>query len=276
MDRRTRPIRAILTTQGERIVIFAFEERPSDSPWVERVWRTRAERPGSFSSIAASRWEMVVSRYRGETTITVRGPETIATPATCLWTGAEFFGIVYRLGTFMPNLPPGQVMDRRDVTLPDAAGQSFWLHGSAWRYPNYDNADTFVARLARDGLIAHDPVVQEALHGHLNDVSVRTAQRRVLRATGLTPSTIRQIDRARHAASLLQQGASIFDAVFEAGYFDQAHLTRSLRRFIGQTPSQILDKDRAEQTSLLYQAATPWQLRDPQFADQEIALGAAV
>ncbi len=46
--------------------------------------------------------------------------------------------------------------------------------------------------------------------------------------------------RARHARTLLQQGISILDTVEQAGYADQPHLTRSLKRFMGQTPAQIL------------------------------------
>jgi methylphosphotriester-DNA--protein-cysteine methyltransferase len=39
--------------------------------------------------------------------------------------------------------------------------------------------------------------------------------------------------------TLLRQGASILDTVYQAGYFDQPHLTRALKRFTGQTPAQI-------------------------------------
>ena len=45
--------------------------------------------------------------------------------------------------------------------------------------------------------------------------------------------------RARQAAALLQGGIPIIDTVFELGYFDQAHLTNSLKRFLGQTPVQV-------------------------------------
>jgi len=31
-------------------MIFSFEERPSDSPFVERIWRTQSERAGAFTS----------------------------------------------------------------------------------------------------------------------------------------------------------------------------------------------------------------------------------
>ena len=71
-----------------------------------------------------------------------------------------------------------------------------------------------------------------------------------MRATGTTLATIRQIERARHAANLLRRGVGILDVVHDAGYFDQAHLTRSVKRFIGQTPAQISRAE--EQLSFLY------------------------
>lgn len=218
---------------------FTIEERPSDSPFVKTIWRTHSERTGTFLSQAASHWEMVVTRHEGRTTFTVRGPETQATPIDVQWTDGEFLGIVFRLGAFMPHLPPGQIMDRRDANLPEATSTSFWLDGSVWQFPDYENADTFVDRLVRDGLLVRDEIVDAVLQGHPRALSLRSVQYRFLRATGLTYSTILQIERARQAAALLEQGRSIPDVVYEAGYFDQPHLTRSLKRFMGQTPAQI-------------------------------------
>jgi methylphosphotriester-DNA--protein-cysteine methyltransferase len=68
----------------------------------------------------------------------------------------------------------------------------------------------------------------------------------------LTQGSIRQIERARRATILLQQGISIPDTVDQAGYADQAHLTRSLKYFIGKTPAQIIRKSEPEQMSLLF------------------------
>lgn len=56
---------------------------------------------------------------------------------------------------------------------------------------------------------------------------------------GLTQGSIRQIERAQQAAALLERGVPILDAVYETGYANQPHLTRSLKRFYGQTPAQI-------------------------------------
>jgi len=92
--------------------------------------------------------------------------------------------------------------------------------------------------------------VDEVVNGRPGELSTRTAQRRFLRATGLTHGVFRQIERARHAATLLKQGAGILDTVQEAGYFDQAHLTRSLKHLIGRTPGQILRE--RPQLSFLY------------------------
>jgi hypothetical protein len=231
-------------------MIFTFEERPADSPFVERIWRAHSERAGSFISIAASHWEMVVTRQDGKTMLTVRGPETRATPVHCS-AGGEWFGIRFKLGTVMPPLPASNLVDG-DVNLPDAGSRAFWLHGSAWQFPDYENADTFVEWLVHDGLLVREPVVQAALHGQLEDVSVRTAQRHFLRTTGLTHSAVRQIERVRYATTLLQQGLSILDVVDEAGYYDQPHLTRSMKYYIGQTPAQILDRSRDVQLSFLY------------------------
>jgi hypothetical protein len=55
---------------------FAFEDQPSDTPFVERIWRARPEREGDFTSIAASLWEIVITSYAGKVMLTVRGPKT--------------------------------------------------------------------------------------------------------------------------------------------------------------------------------------------------------
>ena len=218
---------------------FILEERPSESSFVERIWHAQCACPGTFISAAATSWEMVVTIYQGKSTITVRGPETKATPLHYQWVGAEWLGIRFKLGTFMPLLLLRSLLDRRDVDLPGATGNSFWLHGSTWEIPTFDTADTFADRMARASLLARDPVVEAVLEGHLNVASTRSIQYHFLRTTGLRYKTIQQIERARQAKALLEQGVSIPDTVLKTGYFDQSHLINSLKRFLGQTPTQI-------------------------------------
>jgi AraC-like DNA-binding protein len=236
-------------------VFLVFEDRPSESPFVERVWRCHSERAGTFTSMASSHLEMVVTSHHGRTFLTLRGPETRATEADCPVDG-EWLAIRFRLGTFMPQHPASRLRDRRDEQLPAASARTFVLDGWRWEYPDFENADTFVARLARRGVIARDTAVEAALHGERTALSRRSTQRHFLQAMGMTHGTHRQIERARHAVTLLTQGASILDTVHEAGYFDQAHLTRSFARLIGQTPARVARRD--QQLSFLPETSTAY------------------
>jgi hypothetical protein len=154
----------------------------------------------------------------------------------------------------MPRFLPGSLRDHKDVTLPPATGHSFWLNGSALGYPDFDDAETFVRRLTKSGILSRDPIVDDTLLRWPGELSLRSSQRHFLRSTGVTYATFRQIERARYATSLLREGVSILDVVSSVGYFDQAHLTRSLRRFIGETPAKIIQWHK--QLSFLYK--TSW------------------
>lgn len=232
-------------------MIIFDKERPSDSPFVERIWNCHSEGADPFLSIAESRCELVIARLHGKMTMTVRGPETRAISLGNCPPLGEWLGIRLKPGVHLAHLPISSLVDAA-VTLLDASGQSFWFAGSAWRFPDYENADTFVDWLVREDLLLRETVVGQALQGHLKDLSPRSVQRHFLQATGITQSTIRQIERARYATLLLQQGVSILDTTLEAGYFDQPHLTRSLTYFIGQTPAQIREQSQQSQLSFLY------------------------
>jgi hypothetical protein len=216
---------------------FVYDERPSDSPFVERVWRNDSGSVSSFLSVAKPYWFMVFTHQYGRTHISVHGPETRATLAPCP-EEAEFLGILFKVGSFMPSFPSHALVDG-ELELPQVSKRSFWLNGAAWDIPTFENVDTFVARLAREGLIARDEVVDSVLAGAPPRLSPRTVQRRFQRATGLTHGATHQIIRAGQAVRLLQQGTPVLDVVEQAGYFDQAHLTHALKRLIGLTPAQV-------------------------------------
>ena len=176
-------------------MFLPIEHRLSDSPLVDRVWRSHSERAGMVLSVAASHIEMVVTRHRGKTFLTLRGPETKATTAD-YHEDSEWLGIRFKLGTFIPALLPNNLLDRRDVTLPGASTRAFWLDGSAWEYPGFENAEIFVSRLVRNGVIARDSIVEAVMHGHSQTLSLRSTQRHFLHATGITSLDV-AADRTR-------------------------------------------------------------------------------
>lgn len=215
-----------------------YEEKPSDSALAQTIWRTQAVSDGCDIVTADSSWDMLIIRQDGKTRIAVSGPMTRATPISHQ-EGSEWLGIRFKLGTCIPYFPAEKILNRTTF-LPDANSQSFWLGSSAWEYPDFENVDTFLDRLVRRDVLIADPVIEDVLQGQTQEMSLRAMQRRFLRITGLTQRSLYQIERAQHAMTLLKQGVSILDAVYEAGYADQPHMTKALKHLIGQTPAQIV------------------------------------
>jgi hypothetical protein len=219
-----------------RLMTIAFEERKSDSPYVQTVTRGRTLSDGAPTRPAEIHWHMVFSRRQGRMIPLLVGPWSasgmITYEADC-----DLLWIRLKLGAYLPHLPT-QKFRNSETVLPDASSRAFWLRGSAWEFPDFENADTFVDHLMRDGALAFDPAVADALEDRPPDISARTMRHRFLHVTGHSQAHIRQYERAQQAAALLARGASILDTVHEAGYYDQPHLTRSLTKFVGYTPAR--------------------------------------
>lgn len=220
-------------------MLFTLESQESGSPLVESVWQGQGERAGTFTSLAVSRAELVITHHGGRRSVVLRGPESRATVAHSP-EGAEFFGLTFRLGVFLPALPPAHLLDRHAVLT--STGRSFWLHDQSLPIPAPEDADAFIERLVRLGLLRSEPVVDLLLGDELPErpATVRTLQRHFLRATGLSQRTVLSIERARRAVALLQAGTAIPDVVYGLGYTDQPHLTRMLRHLAGCTPARII------------------------------------
>lgn len=234
---------------------IVYEERLSDSPYVETVTRGQTVSNGSIIRPAEIHWHMVLRKLDGGVHLLVVGPWTKA--GALSWSeGAEMLWIKLKLGTFMPHLTTRNLRDMERV-LPGTTRDSFWLKDSAWQFPDYENADTFVDRLVRNEILVRDPVVSATLNDQLPEMPSRTLRHRFLRATGLTQSHIWQMKRAQQAMALLQQGVSILDTVDMSGYFDQPHLTRSLKQFFGRTPAQIIHMSRLDCHSVQDSAPSP-------------------
>lgn len=219
--------------------IFPIENRIEPSDFVERIWRTRGVPEKAMISVAVPHWQLVVVKSsHGPTSVIARGPETKASIVD-IPQDAEFLGIEFKLGTFIPALAVETLVDiGREL---DAVSRTkINLAGSNWEIPSFENAADFVARLVKDGALVRDPVVEQTLLREPVSITERSVQRRFLKATGLTYGTVRQIERAERVAALLTAGTSILEAVEITGYSDQAHMTRSLQKFLGKTPGKLV------------------------------------
>jgi len=227
------------------------EHRGSDSPYVTRVWKGSTSGPQTMTSIATSTWELVFWEEGGVMHAAARGPETAAS-STDIDAESDSFGITFAHGTSMPHLSVGDLVDG-SVESPHVTGRTFALLGEEWQIPDFDNAEQFVDRLVRAGVLARDPLVDDVVWGGVARVGTRSVERRVVGSTGLTQGAIRQIERARHAAVLLREGVAPLDVVHRLGFYDQPHLARALQRFIGRTATQLREPvDGVNALSLLY------------------------
>ena len=219
-------------------MFLEFDHRESNSPYVERIWRSRSRSGGPFLSMAEGSIELVVTRLPGFMAVTLRGPVSRGSVFECPPNG-EWLAIRFRLGTHLPRIPTAALIDHQDVQLPVLPNGRFWFSDLTWEIPSYDSAEDFVARLARAGVIARSHATDAAVEGDVDWMSKRSVQRHFRRVTGMTFGSYQQIQRARHAAILLTGGSSVLSATFDAGYFDQAHLTRSVKQLIGMTPARL-------------------------------------
>jgi AraC-like DNA-binding protein len=214
-----------------------FEGRATNSPYIDMVWRGHVT--GEYTPVcpAEPHWNLLFTRQASKVSVAVEGPLTTA-KAKHTYDDYEFLVIKFALGVFLEHLPVSDLANTAAI-LPDATPQSFHLDGSAWQLPDFHNVETFVAQLARAGALVQDPVVRAASVAPMPGQASRTLRRRFMRATGVTQGLIRQVERAKRAVALLECGVPILDTTFQAGYADQPHLTRELRRFYGMTPAQI-------------------------------------
>ncbi|MEU7754956.1 helix-turn-helix domain-containing protein [Micromonospora sp. NPDC049171] len=214
-----------------------FTTRGSDSPWVDTVWTCTSDQVTTMTSVAGVRWGLVFWEQAGRAQTAISGPETRSGTAP-VPEGATFTGIEFAVGTSLRSVPTAALTDG-GIELPDTTRRTFRLDGERWETPSPDDTEALVDRLVRAGTVVRDPLVSDVLRGHRPAVSGRTVERRFRAATGLTRSAVRQIERARTAAELLAAGDPAADVVVKLDYFDEPHLARALRSYVGRTARQL-------------------------------------
>ncbi|MFD3461876.1 helix-turn-helix domain-containing protein [Nocardia fluminea] len=216
---------------------LVFETRLSDSPWVESVWTCRSDQVTEMTSVATETWGLVFWEQQGVPSAAVTGPE-IATSTAPVPEGADFVGIQFAVGTSLRAVTATTLVDS-GIVLPDVTARGFWLDGDRWETPRVDDAEALVERLVGHGVVVRDALVADTLRGLTPAITERTLERRFRAATGLTRGAVRQIERARTAALLLSAGDAPGDVIDKLGYYDEPHLARALRRFVGRTAGQL-------------------------------------
>lgn len=215
---------------------MVLDEQKPDSPYIHAKWRAQADREGVHFGLAMEYWTFLFRQEDGKTEVILGAPHIEMLPLPYK-AGGVYWGVLLKAHVFLPWL------SKRDISatgfkIPLKDGM-LHLNNQKISLPLYDKAEEFIQVLVKKNIILIHPLVEKALR-EASSLSERTVQRHVLQIAGLTQRDLARIRRARHAYALLQSGKSIADVVLEAGYTDQAHLTKSLKLLAGQTPGQIL------------------------------------
>lgn len=221
------------------------------APWVRCLWvaRTGAAQPVVPDACA----DLIVVRG-GRSSIA--GPQTQAVTST-LPAGTELVGV-----RFAPGLAAAALGVPADA-LRDATPslEQVWGRAAADELDErVDAADGLAAalRVAEDALLRRLPVLgpADALVGAVVErlalpgarvaalgrdlgVSERQLHRRVSRAVGYGPKTLDRVLRFQRFLALAPSPGSLAELAFRAGYADQAHLSRDVRRLSGLTPAAL-------------------------------------
>lgn len=190
-----------------------------------------------MTALASETWGLVFWEEQGMPQAAIVGPES-RTCSAPVPPEATFVGVQFAVGTSLRATGTLALVDR-GIQLPDVMSRSFWLDGYRWQTPAADDAELLVGRLVRQGVLVRDPVVTGLLRGHQSELSQRSLERRFRAATGFTRGAVAQIERVRTAAGLLVAGASVQDVVEKLGYYDEPHLARMLRRYVGRSAQQL-------------------------------------
>jgi hypothetical protein len=214
------------------------EERAADSPLVASIRRARYRATTTETVLPDGSWDLLFIRKAGGPVIAVQTGQ-IAAPLTAVHeAGDELLVLTFKPEVYMPQLP-GHKIFQQGVVRPVEHGRGVWIDAERLELPTFDNAEHLVAAMARKGLLERDPVVARALQGASQRLDERSIQRHFSAVTGLSFKGFQQIARAREAARLLRSGQSPSDVAAELAFSDQSHMTHSLKRFLGQTPSQL-------------------------------------
>lgn len=212
--------------------------RESTSPHVGVVWWAQIDEDAVYLDAANEFWGLAfgVLADRGPSA-TLIGP-SLEPRELHLMAGERGWGVELAAHVFVRRLDKrGLLGEMRDLPTD---GKWFELAGVRLPVPDVDALEGLVETLFRQGILAADEAVAAALRGQPAAQSPRSRHRHVVSATGLGHKKHEQLQRARAAYVLLQDGWSLASAAAEVGFADQAHMTRAFTALAGKSPARIL------------------------------------
>ncbi|HEV7454901.1 MAG TPA: helix-turn-helix domain-containing protein [Candidatus Saccharimonadales bacterium] len=214
--------------------------RASDDPFIDRVWQTQNISDGTYLATPDGSWDLIMGVGRdGSRIILLTGQAT--EPAYIPYEGGTSSVVIsFSAGAYLPHIAGKKLINSGEF-LPIIDEHHFSLAGHIFALPTYENAEELVSTMVQAGILKNDDIVDGVLRGKPKAASERAVQRHFKATTGITHKKLQQIRKAQHAIKLLKQGKNPAEAAMDAGYSDQPHLAKSLKRIMHAKPSDIDD-----------------------------------
>jgi len=214
------------------------QSRFSEHPFIDRVWQSHNISDGIYLATPDGSWDIIVlispDKPRG-VMLTGQATEPMNVPYQA---GTSSVVISFAAGAYLPNYPGKKMRNLVEMlSCPDE--EHFELAGRVFVIPVYETAEQLVEAMIEQGVIRMDEVVASILSGDPKALSDRAKQRHFSDVTGLTRKSLEQIRRAQEAVRQLQDGGRPVDVAMVAGYADQAHLAKSLKKIMHRKPSAV-------------------------------------
>jgi AraC-like DNA-binding protein len=215
-----------------------YEEHRPDSPVLACVWQARATKDERYLVPAAECWDVWFAREPGGELLAGLSGPTVGHRWIRSTVGEHSWGVQLQAHVVLPGVSKQLLLGGEQQLVVEAGHVMLAQH--AVPFPEFEDLESFADRLLELDVLRCDDDVRRMLTGDDVGYSERHRQRRVRATTGLTRKQIDQLSRAREAFALLLQGVPPIECAARCGFADQAHLTRSLRAFHGQTPARVL------------------------------------
>jgi AraC-like DNA-binding protein len=212
------------------------KSRKSGHPLIETVWQSENISDGTYLATPDRSWDLIAMTHQdGSRQMMLTGQATKPSYVPYV-AGTSSVVISFVPSAYLPSYPSASLIDSFEF-LPTVDATHFHLAGYTFAFPDFDTAEELVEQMLEHNILKSDPIVD----GTLEASSDRTVQRHYAETTGMPRKTLEQIERAQQAVTLLQKGERPVDAAADSGYSDQPHLTKSLKKIMGISPTNVDD-----------------------------------
>jgi hypothetical protein len=221
---------------------YTYEEKRIDSLYVDKIWHTVTTSDGVFTAGLDGNWDIIISRSAKNIHVSVNGVGKHAVEVPYV-AGMDTVGIALKPGVFLQDLKGKDIVDSQH-TLSKGNTPYVQIGEHLLKIPDFTSAELFIDELIKKGILLLNATVSSLSEGTTEGISDRSLRRHTLSTTGLSPYFFHQIQRAQQATQLLQKGMPIAQVAVEAGYTDQAHMTKAVKALMGLTPAQIIARSK--------------------------------